>query len=135
MSQEPTEPYVGASTFADLLTSPTRVKILDVLLRKHYTELTVKELTEFIEADRVEICAHLEILVANGLVVESENTTDPTSHEDFTDFTYKINKNDITVKTMRKLQTLLLGSTGTDTDDNSIESINVKDTFEEENDN
>lgn len=130
MSQEPTEPYVSASTFADLLTSPTRVKILDVLLRKHYTELTVKELSEFIDADCVEICAHLEILAANELVVESRNTDDSASSDEFTEFTYKINKHDLTVKTMRKLQTLLLGEPGTDTDDTESTKIDVSESFD-----
>ena len=132
MSQDTPEQYVSASSFAEILTSPIRVKLLDVLLRKHYTKLTVTELNDFIDADMSEIFANLEILVNNNLVIESEVTDDIQPDTEFDAYKYSINKNSTRVKTMRKLQTLFFRNDNTEGDGlDAAEALERNSTAEE----
>lgn len=132
MNQDNPEQYVFASSFAEILASPIRAKLLDVLLRKHYTSLTVSELEDFIDADVSDIFANLEILVNNNLVIESEVADEINPDTEFDAYTYQINKNSTRVKTMRKLQTLFLRSDDTEGDGlNAIEALDKNSTAEE----
>lgn len=48
---DPDESYADGSAFVNLLETPSRVRILDVFLRKHYTELTAAKAADLAGID------------------------------------------------------------------------------------
>lgn len=63
--------YSDASPFVRLLRTPSRVKIIDVLLGKHYESLTSREIAELADIDRSSVTRNIPILEDIGLVEQA----------------------------------------------------------------
>lgn len=64
-------PYTEASAFARLLGSQARVKMLDVFLGKHYTELTVPEIAQLADIHETTVHRNIDDLLDFGIVEHS----------------------------------------------------------------
>lgn len=64
--------YSEASPFVRLFNTASRVKIVDVLLRKHYSPLTTKEIAEYANIDRSSVTRNLPVLEEIGVVKEAD---------------------------------------------------------------
>lgn len=66
------ESYSGSSPFVRLLRTESRVRMLDVLLGKHYEELRASEIAELANIDPTTVNRNIDALVAGGLVDKYE---------------------------------------------------------------
>lgn len=64
--------YSEASPFVRLFKTASRVKIVDTLLRKHYSPLTTKEIAEYADIDRSSVTRNLPVLQEIGVVKEAD---------------------------------------------------------------
>lgn len=64
--------YADASTFVRLLETPSRVRILDVFLRKHYTELTAAKAADLAGIDVSTFHRNVEVFEEMGVIEEAE---------------------------------------------------------------
>lgn len=63
--------YAEASTLTRLFGGSARVKIIDVFLGKHYTELTVEEVAELADVHITTVHRNLQDIIETGLIEES----------------------------------------------------------------
>lgn len=64
--------YVEASPFVRLFRTESRVRIIDVLLRKHYEPLSTKEIAEYADIDRSSVTRNLPVLKEIAVVLEAD---------------------------------------------------------------
>lgn len=67
---EPTA-YADTSAFTRLLAKPSRVKIIDVFLGKHYTDLTVNEIAHLAGIDPTTVHRNIEDVIDFALIEEA----------------------------------------------------------------
>lgn len=92
--------YAKTSPFVRLLGRPGRVQILDVFLRKHYTQLTAAEVAELADIARTTFHRNIEPLIDYGII----NLIDTESKAN----RYELNSSNPISKTLRKMQIELL---------------------------
>lgn len=61
-------PYVEASPFYRVFSTPTRVKLVDVFLRNPHRELTTSDLTQLASVDQSAIGRNIDALIDSGIV-------------------------------------------------------------------
>lgn len=61
-------PYVEASPFYRVFSTPTRAKLVDVFLRNPHRELTASDLTELADVDQSAISRNINALIESGIV-------------------------------------------------------------------
>lgn len=86
--------YSESSPFVKLFETPSRVKIVDVFLRKHYEELTASDVIELAGLSRNSFHRNVDDLEELG-VVERAGTVGNTT-------TYRLNKDSELAKTLAK---------------------------------
>jgi len=69
---DPGKSYADASTFVRLLETSSRVRILDVFLRKHYTELTAAKAADLAGIDVSTFHRNVDVFEEMGVVEEAE---------------------------------------------------------------
>lgn len=95
--------YVENSPFVRLLATPSRVKILDVLLRRHSSWLTAKQISNQAGFDKATFSRNKDLLVESGLVETKEEGRKTL---------YKINRDDEAVKHLGRAHGALLLRSG-----------------------
>ncbi len=84
--------YSESSPFVRLFETPSRVKILDLFLRKHYEELTASDVEMLTDVSQSSFHRNIDDLEALG-VIEHTGTTGNTN-------TYRLNKDSDLAKTV-----------------------------------
>ncbi|WP_132059050.1 ArsR/SmtB family transcription factor [Halorussus amylolyticus] len=92
--------YTQASPFVRLLKTPSRVKIIDVLLGKHYEELTTQEIADLAGIDRSSVTRNIRVLQDADLVEQSGKVGNAPQ--------YQLNKESEVSKALGKAQASLL---------------------------
>jgi DNA-binding IclR family transcriptional regulator len=69
---DPGESYADTSTFVRLLETSSRVRILDVFLRKHYTELTAAEAADLAGIDVSTFHRNVGVFEEMSVIEEAE---------------------------------------------------------------
>lgn len=64
--------YADGSTFVQLLETPSRVRILDVFLRKHYTELTAAKAADLAGIDPSTFHRNIEVFENIGVIEKAD---------------------------------------------------------------
>lgn len=82
---------------SETINTPTKVVVIDALLRKHYVTLTKQEITEVTGLQLKDVDETIENLVESGIVVKSDGD-------------FKVGKQNSQVKSLREYQKDLLGS-------------------------
>lgn len=108
------ERYVQLSPLVRLLETPTRVKLLDVFLRKHYMPLTAEQLATYTDVNRTTVDRNIEVFLDLDMV-EVADVDREAIH-------YTLNTDNETVQHFRNAQKSLLGVG--EMSDEELESIN-----------
>lgn len=88
--------YSDASPLVQLFKTESRVRMVDVLLRKHYQPLTTRELATLADIDRSTVTRNLDVLHEIGVIEEVEQVSNARR--------YQINTDSQVVKALGKAQ-------------------------------
>lgn len=92
--------YADASTFVRLLDTSSRVRILDVFLRKHYTELTAAKAADLAGIDVSTFHRNVGVFEEMGVIEETEEVAGAQR--------YRLNEESPVAKAFGKAQNELL---------------------------
>lgn len=105
--------YPDASPFVRLLKTPSRVKIIDVFLGKHYEELTAQDIADLAGIDRSSVNRNINVLKESDIIEQAGKAGNAPQ--------YKLNTESEVSKSLGKTQASLFshseeisGSTVTD---------------------
>lgn len=92
--------YADGSTFVQLLETPSRVRILDIFLRKHYTELTAAKAADLAGVDPSTFHRNIGVFEEIGVIEQADEVAGAQR--------YRLNEDSPVAKAFGKAQNELL---------------------------